>query len=390
MAGDPHISDDEGCELSAYELQRLEHIKRNHAELVRLGLVEARSAFNASMGVVLEDNKVGGIATRPKRPRTKQSPAEATRRSARARGIKPDYTGETIDNFGDELARIVQRGKKRSSRAKNRQTDAEREADHARMVEESQRWLAQSRAALLKLRGLRSEDLSQGQWREEAVRRWGDRVSLAENAAEEVDWADYCLSRMTDPPPPSPLDLLQEYYAHCPWRLLTACVLMSRVSSWETKHRAVSAFFKRFPDPSAAIEVDETSGAREDLRGCISPLGLFDSRSRAVAAVARRFLEMPVFACGLDKPRKIYGIGVFGVDSYRIFCRGEANSLRPSDRTLQAFCRWMKTHANTAGSDDSNETERGLTCADEAGVDADSSSSRKTKRRRRSASGSRS
>jgi hypothetical protein len=32
------------------------------------------------------------------------------------------------------------------------------------------------------------------------------------------------------PPPPSDLQLLQEYYAHDAWQLLVACVLMSRVS----------------------------------------------------------------------------------------------------------------------------------------------------------------
>jgi hypothetical protein len=35
------------------------------------------------------------------------------------------------------------------------------------------------------------------------------------------NWEKYTLSRMSSPPPASPLDLLQEYYAHDPWRLLT-------------------------------------------------------------------------------------------------------------------------------------------------------------------------
>ena len=38
-------------------------------------------------------------------------------------------------------------------------------------------------------------------------------------------------SRVGTPPPPSDLQLLQEYYAHDAWQLLVACVLMSRVSS---------------------------------------------------------------------------------------------------------------------------------------------------------------
>jgi hypothetical protein len=40
-------------------------------------------------------------------------------------------------------------------------------------------------------------------------------------------------SRVGSPPPPSDLQLLQEYYAHDAWQLLVACVLMGRVSSWQ-------------------------------------------------------------------------------------------------------------------------------------------------------------
>ena len=41
---------------------------------------------------------------------------------------------------------------------------------------------------------------------------------------------EWVRSRVGTPPPPSDLQLLQEYYAHDAWQLLVACVLMSRVS----------------------------------------------------------------------------------------------------------------------------------------------------------------
>jgi hypothetical protein len=44
------------------------------------------------------------------------------------------------------------------------------------------------------------------------------------------DWERWVRSRVGTPPPPSDLQLLQEYYAHDAWQLLVACVLMSRVS----------------------------------------------------------------------------------------------------------------------------------------------------------------
>ena len=50
-------------------------------------------------------------------------------------------------------------------------------------------------------------------------------------AVEAVDdWERWVRSRVGTPPPPSDLQLLQEYYAHDAWQLLVACVLMSRVS----------------------------------------------------------------------------------------------------------------------------------------------------------------
>ena len=42
---------------------------------------------------------------RPKIPKEKAEPAEPVRRSARMLNKKPDYTGETIDNFADLLDR---------------------------------------------------------------------------------------------------------------------------------------------------------------------------------------------------------------------------------------------------------------------------------------------
>lgn len=80
------------------------------------------------------------------------------------------------------------------------------------------------------------------EWKREAELRWGDYVKHL----EVDDWQGYVTSRMSTPPPPSPLDLLQEYYAHDAWQLLVCCVLMSRVSSWDVKHKVIAAFFEKY------------------------------------------------------------------------------------------------------------------------------------------------
>ena len=44
---------------------------------------------------------------------------------------------------------------------------------------------------------------------------------------------------------------------------------------------------------------------------------------------------------GLDKDVKIYGIGAFGVDSFRLFCEGDL-TFTPADKTLRGFSEWQK------------------------------------------------
>ena len=133
------------------------------------------------------------------------------------------------------------------------------------------------------------------EWLAEATRRWGGRV--ADVACE--DWGAYVKSRISRPPPPSPMELLQEFYAHDPWQLLVralrfplsrssphtnlrslrgaqvACVLMSRVSSWNTKHTAISGFFAQWPTPSAVLDAEPAS-----FLPVMKPLGLFENRLR--------------------------------------------------------------------------------------------------------------
>lgn len=88
----------------------------------------------------------------------------------------------------------------------------------------------------------------------------------------------------------------------------------------------------------------------------------FDPRGRLLISHARvssseRFLEMDEFDCGLDKETKIYGVGEFGVDSFRIFCRGEGTKMNPSDKALRAFTDWLK---RTAPAPDSTDGGSGI------------------------------
>jgi methyl-CpG-binding domain protein 4 len=123
------------------------------------------------------------------------------------------------------------------------------------------------------------------------------------------------------------------------WKLLISCVLMSRVSSTETKTRCIGGFFQAYPTPSDAIMANPS-----DVLPIISGLGLFETRWRAVVAITQRFLEMPEFRVGLDKEHKVYGLGEFGIDSYLIFTQYPAGcDMTPADKNLRAYCGWLKS-----------------------------------------------
>jgi len=130
------------------------------------------------------------------------------------------------------------------------------------------------------------------------------------------------------------------------WQLLVCCVLMSRVSSWNTKHNTISKFFEFYPTPSALLDAEP-----KDVLQVIHPLGLFPTRMKSLIAVTQRFLEMERFEVGLSKDLKIYGIGEFGYQSFLIFCKGEVR-LTPKDRALKSFVDWQRKNAKKANSNE--------------------------------------
>jgi methyl-CpG-binding domain protein 4 len=122
---------------------------------------------------------------------------------------------------------------------------------------------------------------------------------------------------------------------------------MSRVSSLDTKHKCISAFFALYPTPSAFLI--ETDWSR--VKDAIHSLGLFDDRLKSLIALTTRFLNAPVFNVSPDPKSedKIRGIGAFGYESYLVFCRDEGASIKLSDggRPLVPFVAWRKRIAKT-------------------------------------------
>jgi len=203
-------------------------------------------------------------------------------------------------------------------------------------------WLVRSRGAVLAPGlGGQAPD-SPSAWREEAVKRWGDAVP---EQAAVGDWSKYVQSRLAVPPPPSPLDLMQERYAYDPWRLLVSCLLMARINSERVKSKTIASFFQRFPTPSSFLAVAgdvAATAAQQELQELLRPVGLVDNRVKSLLELTRAFLQMPVFDCGLQKNvNKIWGCGPFAVDSYLIFCCSQRLP-ETADATCKQYLDWWR------------------------------------------------
>jgi len=279
------------------------------------------------------------------------------RRSSRTLGKQPEYTKEYIDQFGEELDRDCEPGRKRKRAAADEDEDGgeEEEGDDVRgdIDANTAAFLEAARAALARFVSVDDGAAPQSEdgWRTEALRRWGEHAGGGK--AAERDWESYVRSRMSTPPPPSPAPLLQEFYAADTWQLVCCCMLMSRVSSWETKHRCISAFFSTYPTPTAFMSSVVTAGEHAALRELVNSLGLFDDRLKSLTAITTAFL-LPAegagdaFEVGLKEPHKIRGIGEFGYHSWLIFCRDLGGTIKPSDKCLASYCAWRKKQGEAA------------------------------------------
>lgn len=296
-------------------------MKRNHEFLVQLGLKAPDDPIAPNHAPAKKRRKAtpkAAAKAAPELPRT-------LRRSSRLAGKPAEHDGAVVDDLSDD------EDLERTSRARVRDEMRHTAMEYLKAVREAACAVSAS---------------TPDEWEAEAKRRWG---ALAGGGADRRDWKLFVESRLSTPPPVSPLDFLQEYYAADVWRLLVSCVLMSRVSSWKTKHECISAFFARYPTPSALAT--ESDHAR--IQATINSLGLFHDRLRSLVALTDHFLQgaldgdarLDTFDVSTDRasPHKIHGVGDFGRDSYLVFCKDLDVALSPGGKPIRTFLEWRKS-----------------------------------------------
>lgn len=182
--------------------------------------------------------------------------------------------------------------------------------------------------------------------------------------------------------------LIQEQLASSPFELLIAVYLLKKTAGRQA-FPVLWDLLSAYPTPAEMAEADV-----QDILYIIQTLGLQNTRSRDISAMARQWCEdppapgrrhrklhYPLQGCGLDiKPKEgaiddetidprngayevahLRGVGEYGLDSWRIFCRDvlrgvargyngegapkrfepEWKSVLPKDKELRACLRWM-------------------------------------------------
>lgn len=137
---------------------------------------------------------------------------------------------------------------------------------------------------------------------------------------------------MTWIPPKSPYDLLQEQIYSDPWKVFVCCIFCNL-----TKRRTSEPFFwktlAQWPDAQSLSHADD-----HELLDLIRPLGLSERRSRALKRMSDDYIKLD----WKDDPTKLYGIGKYASDAYKIFCLGEWQSVEPKDSALVNYHNYLK------------------------------------------------
>ena len=130
----------------------------------------------------------------------------------------------------------------------------------------------------------------------------------------------------------SPYTLLQEELNKDPWKIFVCCIFCNL-----TKRRSSEPYFWKFlekwPTASHAAKLDE-----EELKSLIQPLGLVDRRAKALKRMSIDYLEKN----WQDDATKLFGIGKYGSDAYRIFVKDEWREVVPTDSALKNYKSWLE------------------------------------------------
>ena len=130
----------------------------------------------------------------------------------------------------------------------------------------------------------------------------------------------------------SPYGLLQEQLDKDPWKIFVCCIfcnLTRRVQAEPIFWKVL----KKWPTPEKLSNANQS-----ELANLIAPLGLSEKRSKALRRMSYDYIHKD----WRDEPSRLYGIGKYGSDAYKIFCTQDWKSVTPKDKALNNYHSWLK------------------------------------------------
>ena len=130
----------------------------------------------------------------------------------------------------------------------------------------------------------------------------------------------------------SPYGLLQEEINYDPWKIFVCCIFCNL-----TKRVSAEPYFRQvlnlWPQPANLACASEP-----EVAAVIQPLGLSKRRAKALIRMSKDYLSKE----WQDDPTKLYGIGKYGSDAYRIFVKDEWRDVVPTDSALKNYKSWLE------------------------------------------------
>ena len=132
----------------------------------------------------------------------------------------------------------------------------------------------------------------------------------------------------------SPYTLLQEELEGDPWKIFVCCIFCNL-----TKRTSAEPYFwevlQRWPTPEKLANAD-----LKELTKLIQPLGLSQRRAKALKKMSLGYIQNS----WKDDPTKLYGIGKYAHDAYRVFVLNEWQKVEPADGALINYVNWRKSN----------------------------------------------
>ena len=135
-------------------------------------------------------------------------------------------------------------------------------------------------------------------------------------------------------PPKSPVGMLQEDLWPDEWKILVACILHN-LTSRKQVDKVYEQLFITYPDAQSMMHADI-----DKLKSIIEPLGMVNRRSKALIKFSQQYTQK-----SWSTPKELYGCGKYADDVWRVFIRGDWQSVEPNDHALNKYHDFLKTRS---------------------------------------------